>query len=102
MILTTTMAIDAQDISTLSPVNSITTCVTGVGAAGWFFSETVTRQMTWADLQRNCSTYPQYLYKSDFPDMFMLSGGELEMHTPLNTNKKRLTECKIHVIHSKY
>lgn len=70
------MAFDATDISTISPVYGITTCDTNLGAEGWVFSETVTRQMTWADLQRNCSTYPGYIYNPDFPYMYWMSAGE--------------------------
>lgn len=68
------MAFDAEEISTLSPINGLTSC--GSDAFGYVFSTTVTRRMNFADLQVNCSTLPGYFYNSDFPYMFWMTAGK--------------------------
>ncbi|CAO2651833.1 Nn.00g001160.m01.CDS01 [Neocucurbitaria sp. VM-36] len=62
-ILSTTMALDAEELSTLSPSTVPQTCPPGVFP---FTSTTFTRRMTFPDLQQNCSTYAAYNWDSDW------------------------------------
>ncbi|KAH7386092.1 hypothetical protein BKA66DRAFT_68805 [Pyrenochaeta sp. MPI-SDFR-AT-0127] len=69
VVFSTTLAFDAEEISTLSHLQIHSSCSGG----GWFLSTTITRRMTFADLHQDCSTLPGYFYNPDFPFMYWMT-----------------------------
>ncbi|KAF2819033.1 hypothetical protein CC86DRAFT_432467 [Ophiobolus disseminans] len=70
-VLSTTLAFNAEEISTLKPSRYVTSC-SGRLPGSRAESSYMTRRMTFADLHRNCSSYVGYFYLSDFPGQFIM------------------------------